>query len=111
MWGSERSSTAGANEKLSRKIASLCSSGEPPTLRGPSRLAVSYFGFMYQKIASATSATVMIHRTMSLLRFFSSAMKKSTPQVKFRFKCRFDFPGEPPSGYGFAAAAAAPARL
>jgi len=66
---------------------------------------------MYQKIASATSATVMIHRTMSLLRFFSSAMKKSTPQVKFRFKCRFDFPGKLPSGYGFAAAVAAPARL
>jgi len=74
-------------------------------------LAVNYFGFMYQKIASATSATVMIHRTMSLLRFFSSAMKKSTPQVKFRFKCRFDFPGKLPSGYGFAAAVAAPARL
>lgn len=74
-------------------------------------LAVSYLGFMYQKIASATSATVMIHRTMSLLRFFSSAMKKSTPQVKFRFKCRFDFPRKLPSGYGFAAAVAAPARL
>jgi hypothetical protein len=48
---------------------------------------------------------------MSLLRFFSSAMKKSTPQVKFRFKCRFDFPGKPASGYGFAAAVAAPVRL
>jgi hypothetical protein len=83
--------------------------GCPSTEARP--LAVSYFGFMYQKIASATSATVMIHRTMSLLRFFSSAMKKSTPQVKFRFKCRFDFPGKPASGYGFAAAVAAPVRL
>lgn len=34
----------------------------------------NYRGFMYQKIASATRATVMIHRTMSLLRFFSSAI-------------------------------------
>lgn len=32
------------------------------------------YGFLYQKIASATSATVMIHRMMSLLRFFSSAI-------------------------------------
>jgi hypothetical protein len=29
---------------------------------------------LYQKIANATSATVMIHSTMSLLRFFSSAI-------------------------------------
>ena len=33
--------------------------------------------FLYQKIASATSATVMIHRTMSLLRFFSFVGHKS----------------------------------
>ena len=32
------------------------------------------YGFLYQNIASATSATVMIHRMMSLLRFFSSAI-------------------------------------
>jgi hypothetical protein len=31
---------------------------------------------LYQKIASATKATVMIHRMMSLLRFFSSAMEE-----------------------------------
>src|SRR6266496_1777640 len=33
--------------------------------------ACSYFGFWYQKIARATSATVMIHRTTSFVRFFS----------------------------------------
>src|SRR5215469_17626205 len=32
------------------------------------------YGFLYQNIASATSATVMIHRMMSLLRFFPSAI-------------------------------------
>jgi hypothetical protein len=31
----------------------------------------SYRGFWYQKIAKATKATVMIHRTISLARFFS----------------------------------------
>ncbi len=49
--------------------------------------------FLYQKIASATKATVMIHRTMSLLRFFSfsSAIAESTPYLKARFKCCLDF--------------------
>lgn len=44
--------------------------------------------FLYQKIASATSATVMIHRTISLLRFFSfsSAIKFSTAYLKLPFK-------------------------
>jgi hypothetical protein len=36
-------------------------------------LAESYF--LYQKIATAIRITVMIHRTISLLLFFSSAMK------------------------------------
>jgi hypothetical protein len=31
---------------------------------------------LYQKAARATRATVMIHKTMSLLRFFSSAMQE-----------------------------------
>ncbi len=51
--------------------------------------------FLYQKIASATKATVMIHRTMSLLRFFSfsSAIAESTPHLKATFKCCLDFLG------------------
>jgi hypothetical protein len=40
------------------------------------REATAYRGFMYQKIASATKATVTIQRTISLLRFLSSAMRK-----------------------------------
>jgi hypothetical protein len=38
--------------------------------------------FLYQRIATATKTMVMIHRMMSLLRFFSfaSAMQGSTPQ-------------------------------
>jgi len=32
--------------------------------------------FLYQKIATAISTTVIIHRTMSLLLFFSSAIKE-----------------------------------
>ena len=36
----------------------------------------NYRGLWYQKNANATSATVMIHRTMSLLRFFSSAINE-----------------------------------
>ena len=34
-------------------------------------LGQHYFGFWYQKIATATRSTVMIQRTMSLARFFS----------------------------------------
>jgi hypothetical protein len=64
--------------------------------RTPSRfeesLRLDYRGFMYQKMASAIRATVMIHRMTSLLPFFSSAMKTSTPQLNFRFKCPEDFP-------------------
>lgn len=56
------------------------------------KLAGNYFGFMYQKIANATRATVMIHRTMSLLRFFSSAIRTSTAHLKSRFKCRVESP-------------------
>ncbi len=53
----------------------------PPSLRRRRRFEEFYRGFMYQKIASATRATVMIHKTMSLLRFFSSAIEEeySTP--------------------------------
>lgn len=36
-----------------------------------SAVAQSYLGLWYQKIASATSATVMIQRMMSLVRLFS----------------------------------------
>jgi hypothetical protein len=48
--------------------------------RNEVRLAVNYF--LYQKIATAIRMTVMIHRMMSLLRFFSfvSAMQGSTAQ-------------------------------
>lgn len=56
------------------------------------RVAEIYLGFMYQKIANATRATVMIHRTMSLLRFFSSAINTSTAHLKSRFKCRVESP-------------------
>jgi len=52
----------------------------------------NYRGLWYQKNANATRATVMIHSTMSLLRFFSSAIKCSTAYLKLRFKCRIDFP-------------------
>ena len=38
--------------------------------------------FLYRKIASATSATVMIHRTMFLLLLFSSAIKGTTTYQK-----------------------------
>jgi hypothetical protein len=60
---------------------------------------------MYQKIARATSATVMIHRTTSLLPFFSSAISKeyTTPEPLVQVPRRF------PRTYGFAAAA--PTRL
>jgi hypothetical protein len=54
------------------------------------RLAKDYRGFMYQKIASATRATVIIHRMTSLLRLFSSAMQSSTPHLNSRFKCRVE---------------------
>jgi len=47
--------------------------------------------FLYQKIANATSATVMIHNTMSLLRFFSSAMASSTPHLHSGFKSGLQF--------------------
>ena len=52
--------------------------------------------FLYQKIANATSATVMIHNTMSLLRFFSSAIGSSTAHLHSRFKSRDESP--PPTG-------------
>jgi hypothetical protein len=41
----------------------------------PSPPRRNYRPCLYQKIATATSATVMIHRIMSLLRLFSSAMR------------------------------------
>ena len=52
--------------------------------------------FLYQKIASATSATVMIHRMMSLLRLFSFswAIKRNTAYPKPGFKGRVDLPAE-----------------
>jgi len=56
-----------------------------PELRGSGS---SYF--LYQKIANATRATVIIHSTMSLLRFFSSAMPSSTPHLTPAFKSRLD---------------------
>lgn len=46
----------------------------------------------------------MIHSTMSLLPFFSSAIKRSTPHLNFRFKYRSDFPGAA-FVYGFPATA------
>jgi hypothetical protein len=46
---------------------------------------------MYQKMANATRATVIIHRMTSLLPFFSSAMPRSTPQLNFPFKSPEDF--------------------
>lgn len=45
----------------------------------------------------------MIHRTMSLLRLFSSAMVSSTPHLMSRFKCRVAFPVSL-AGYGFSIA-------
>ena len=71
--------------------------------------AESYRGFMYQKIARATSATVMIHRMTSLLPFFSSAINKeyTTPEILVQVPRRF--PPDKASTYGFAAAA--PTRL
>lgn len=43
-------------------------------------------------MAKATKTTVIIHKMMSLLRFFSSAIWGSTPQLKLRFKYRVQFP-------------------
>lgn len=65
---------------------------------------------MYQKIASPMRMTVMIHRTMSLLRFFSSAIDEvqhTSEPVSSVVLISPDSPGD----YGFAAAVAAPARL
>jgi hypothetical protein len=68
--------------------------------------------FLYQKIASATKATVMIHRTMSLLRFFSfsSAIAESTPYLKATFKCCLNFLAKS-TPYGLAGPPAAADRL
>lgn len=46
---------------------------------------VSY-GRLYQKIASATRTTVIIHSRIFFLGFFSSAMPRSTPQLTLIFK-------------------------
>ena len=53
------------------------------------------YGFLYQKIANATNATVIIHRMMSLLRFFcfSSAMGDSTAHLNPFFKSLLIHPG------------------
>ena len=65
---------------------------------------------MYQKIASATRATVMIHRTMSLLRFFSSAIGEVQHTSCSGSSAAVISPA-PCAQCGVAAAADAPARL
>jgi hypothetical protein len=65
---------------------------------------------MYQKIASPMRTTVMIHRTMSLLRFFSSAIDEVQHTSSFGSSAVLISPGRP-GDYGFAAAVAAPVRL
>ena len=83
-----------------RSIRRAVPEKNPPQVRTGWRAAINLWAeqaeqiyFLYQKIASATKATVMIHRTMSLLRFFSfsSAIAESTPYLKARFKCCLDF--------------------
>lgn len=60
---------------------------------------------LYQKIANATSATVIIHRIMSLLRLFSSAIvsEYTTSEIPVQVASR-----SPSSGHGFAASSLAP---
>jgi hypothetical protein len=65
---------------------------------------------MYQKIASPMRTTVMIHRTMSLLRFFSSAIDEVQHTSSFGSSAALISPDRR-GDYGFAAAVAAPARL
>lgn len=73
---------------------------------------VADYGFLYQKIANATRATVMIHRTMSLLRFFSfsSAIKRIQHTANLAECIKLIFAGEP-SIYGFPAGADAAVGL
>lgn len=65
---------------------------------------------LYRKIASATKATVMTQRTMSLVVFFSSAIAReyntprNTVQVLFGLLCRNGV-------YGFDAVLVDPVRL
>jgi hypothetical protein len=50
---------------------------------------------MYQKIASPMRTTVMIHRTMSLLRFFSSAIDEVQHTTSFGSSAVMISPGNP----------------
>lgn len=61
-------------QKLLRRgarIADGAHSGLEGITTNTNDLHQNYLGFWYQKIASATKATVMIQRMMSLARFFS----------------------------------------
>ena len=73
--------------KRESSAARLLSSGCPVhALANEIRQACRRIYLLYQKIAIATKTTVMIHKTMSLLRFFSSAIVRQYSTTLFHLQ-------------------------